>query len=360
MHAFLRRFAVFASFSVVLLGLDASLGRAAADDAESVNKSLTDTVKYLASDELEGRGVGTKGLDAAADFIARQFESLGLKTQLFDGSPFQKFSMTISTKLGEKNELAFVGPAQDGKPAEEKKLALGRDFNPLAIGGTARFDLPVVFVGYGITAKKLDYDDYAGIDAKGKAVLVLRHEPQQDNPHSEFNGREHSEYAPFVRKVSNAYEHGAAAVIFVNDEFDLQKNKLQLRGRWQAAVDELAEANAKFKALEKPSDEDWLKHRQQTEKFADQIKSYGSQIQGADDPLLGFDAAGGEGETRPFSVLFCRRAVIDPIVQAALGASLAQLEHDIDQGPTPHSHDLAGWPPLARPRSSKPGSRSRT
>src|SRR6201999_1051860 len=150
----------------------------------------------------------------------------------------------------------------DGHPAEERKLVIGKDFNPLAIGGTAKFDLPLVFVGYGITANKLDYDDYAGIDVKGKAVLVLRHEPEQDNPHSAFNGKEHSEYAPFMRKISNAYEHGAAAVIFVSDEFDIQKTKNQLRKRWQAAVDELAEANAKFKATEKPSEEEWRKHRE--------------------------------------------------------------------------------------------------
>ncbi len=314
-----------------------------AEDAEAVTKSLTDTVKYLASDELEGRGVGTKGLDAAADYIARRFESLGLKTQLFDGSPFQKFSMTISSRQGEKNELTLVGPSVDGKPGEEKKLKLGTDFNPLAIGGSGRFDLPLVFVGYGITAPKLDYDDYAGIDVKGKAVLVLRHEPQQDNPHSAFNGKEHSEYAPFVRKVSNAYEHGAAAVIFVSDAFDIQKNKQQLRGRWQAAVDELSETNGKFKALEKPSDEELAKHRQQIEKLADQIRSYGGQIQAAEDPVLGFEGAGGDSEGRQFSVLFCRRGAIDPIVQAALGTTLTELERQIDEGPTPHSRELAGW-----------------
>jgi hypothetical protein len=345
MQVFYSQTALFSRFALMTLalGLCGSPATVWAEDQAEIDKSLAETVKYLSSDELEGRGVGTKGIDQAADYIARQFEKFGLKTQLFEGSPFQKFSMTISTKQGEKNELAFVRPARDGQPAEEKKLTPGKDFNPLAVGGSASFDLPLVFVGYGITAKKLDYDDYAGIDVKDKAVLVLRHEPQQNNPHSEFNGREHSEYAPFTRKVSNAYEHGAAAVIFVSDDFDIQKAKDHLRKRWQAAVDELADANVKFKAIEKPSEEDFRKHREQTEKLADQIKSYGGQIQGADDPLLGFNGAGSEGESRNFSVLYCRRGVIEPIVQAAFGTSLLALEQEIDKGPTPHSRELAGW-----------------
>jgi hypothetical protein len=90
------------------------------------------------------------------------------------------------------------------------ELKLGEDYTPLAIGGSGKFNLPLVFVGYGITAKDADYDDYANVDVKDKAVVILRHEPQQANPHSVFEGTRNSQYAPFRRKVSNAYEHGAA------------------------------------------------------------------------------------------------------------------------------------------------------
>jgi hypothetical protein len=328
--------------AALLVGVVAP-GFGQAEEPSGSDTRLRESVKYLSSDELEGRGIGTRGIDLAADYIARQFEQLGLKTQLFDGGPFQKFKMTVSTKLGDKNQLAFVGPAADGKPAERIEMALGEGFNPLAIGGTGQFELPLVFVGYGITAKKLGYDDYADVDVKDKAVLVLRHEPEQDNPHSMFNGREHSEHAPFTRKVSNAYEHGAAAVIFVTDDFDIQKSVGQLRKRWQAAVDELAEANIKFKAIEKPSRDDWHKHREQTEKLLDDIKSFGAQIPPAEDPLLGFDGAGTDGESRNLPVLYCRRSVVDRLFQAALGTSLAAVEEKIDKGPAPHSRPLAGW-----------------
>src|SRR6185369_3450467 len=109
--------------------------------------------------------------------------------------------------------------------------------------------------------KEEEYDDYAGVDVKGKAVVILRHEPQQANPHSVFEGTENSQYAPFRRKVSNAYEHGAAAVIFCNDDFDVQKSLAATRDRWQTAVDEISETNAKFKKIEKPSTEEWQKHQ---------------------------------------------------------------------------------------------------
>ncbi len=319
--------------------------RAAAETEKVAEHRLLESVKYLASDELEGRGVGTKGLDLAADFLARQFREAGLKTDLYEGSPFQKFKMTVGASLGPNNQLVLVGPAPaDGKDPRRIGLKLGEQFNPLAIGGSGKFDLPLVFVGYGITGKEEKYDDYANVDVKGKAVIILRHEPEQANPHSVFDGTNHSQHAPYKRKLSNAYEHGAAAVIFCTDDFDIQKNLSQLRKRYQAAVDLLIEEDAKFKSIAKPSGDDWKKHQDEVQKAADDIQKFSGQLQTAQDPLLGFDGAGPEvAEGRNFPVLFCRRGVLDEVVQLALGASLAQLEKEIDDGPTPQSRALDGW-----------------
>ena len=73
---------------------------------------IADEAGYLASDELEGRGLDTKGINLAAEYLAKQFADIGLKTALFDGTPFQKFTVTTSSQLGpaEKNSLMFVGP----------------------------------------------------------------------------------------------------------------------------------------------------------------------------------------------------------------------------------------------------------
>ena len=75
----------------------------------------------------------------------------------------------------------------------------------------------VVFAGYGITAPEYNYDDYAGIDVKGKIVLILRHEPQEFDEKSVFEGKVYTEHAQFSSKASNAKMHGARGVILVND-----------------------------------------------------------------------------------------------------------------------------------------------
>src|SRR5262245_13954404 len=173
-----------------------ALLRAAENAAESESR-LQQTVTYLASDALEGRGVGTAGLNKAADYIAAEFARIGLKTDLFGGTPFQEFDVTLSAEKGpaEHNHLALVGPIANGSPAKRLELKLGETFTPLAAGGTGSFDSPLVFAGYGITAKNLkrgdqtfNYDDYAAIDVKGKVVIILRKEPQQKDAHSPFNG----------------------------------------------------------------------------------------------------------------------------------------------------------------------------
>jgi hypothetical protein len=316
-----------------------------AEDANEVEGRLSQAAKYLSSDELEGRGVGTKGLDLAAEYIAGQFAQAGLRTDSYDGAPFQKFKMTVGSSLGDNNGLVFVGPpAEAGQEPRRVELKLGEGFNPLAIGGSGKLDLPLVFVGYGITGKDEMYDDYAGVDVKGKAVVVLRHEPQQNNPHSVFDGTKTSRHAAFSRKVSNAYEHGAAAVIFCNDAFDVQKNIVNLRTRWQAAVDQIVEENAKFKALDKPSAEDRTKYEEQIQKLADDLKKFADQLNAARDPLLGFDGAGSDaGDGRDFPVLFCRRGLMDQVIQAALNTTLGQVEAEIDKSSAPRSRALEGW-----------------
>ncbi len=317
---------------------------AQAEDASAIEARLAETVRYLASDELEGRGIGTKGLDLAADYIAQRFREIGLKTELFDGGPFQKFTMVTGSNLGEPNSLAFVEPSGSGAAPQSIELKIGEGFNPLAIGGAGKFDLPLVFAGYGITAKQEGYDDYAGVDVEGKAVIVLRHEPQQANPHSVFNGTDHSQYAPFRRKVSNAYEHGAAAVIFVTDDFDVQKSLKAKRDRWQVAVDEIAKANADFKAIERPSADDWEKHVAKLRNLADDVQRYAEEIDAAADPLLPFEGAGSEGsEGRQIPVVVVRRSVLSPILEKALGKPLATIEKEIDKNLEPQSKELAGW-----------------
>ena len=139
---------------------------------------------------------------------------------------FQPFTLSGNPTLGPDLALSSAtGPTAAALKAEPKV-----DFTPLAIGSGGTLErVPVVFAGYGITAKdeaqKLDYDDYAGLDVKGKAVLIIRREPQQDKDDSPFAGKRNSDFATFRHKATNAFQHGAAAVLLVNDAFSLKGDK---------------------------------------------------------------------------------------------------------------------------------------
>ncbi|MFM8213027.1 MAG: M28 family peptidase [Pirellula sp.] len=172
-------------------------------------------ISYLASDDLKGRAAETPGLKLAADFIAKRFGQLGLQTDLFDGQPFQYFEITGNPGASpETNKLELTKP--DGTKVQ---LALADEFQPQAIGSNGQFSAPLVFAGYGITAKEEDfkYDDYEGLDVKGKAVLVIRKQPKPTQATGPFAGTQPSQYAFFTSKESNAASHGAAALILIND-----------------------------------------------------------------------------------------------------------------------------------------------
>ena len=180
-------------------------------------------VTFLAADAQEGRGPGTRGIEVSADHIAAAFAAAGLKPAPGGEEFFQPFSIRGEAKIKGEPALTFRGP--DGREIK----ATDQDFIPLAIGSGAELTgVPLVFAGYGITAKDeakgLDYDDYAGLDVKGKAVLVLRREPQLDDEKSVFAGKQTTTYATFNHKATNAFQHGASAVLFVNDHASLKGN----------------------------------------------------------------------------------------------------------------------------------------
>ena len=318
--------------------------RAAADEPAEIEKRLDHAVRYLASDQLEGRGVGTKGLDLAAEFIARQFAEAGLKTQWSEGGSFQEFTFNLPPELGKENRLALVGPpSKPGEKPQTIELTVGKDFLPLASSSAASFDRPLVFAGYGITAQAEKYDDFQGIDVSGKIVIVLRHEPQQDDPKSVFDGTRESAYAPLDRKVTAALEHKAAGVIVCTDALEVRKHVAQSRKRWLEALDRLAAEHEKLKKADNLTLEQTEAQRKQIAELMRQVDAASKAIEAQYDPLLPLGQLQAGQTRQEFPVMQCRRAVLDRAVQAALGTDLAQLEQQIDQGPTPHSQELTGW-----------------
>ena len=186
-------------------------------EPSKVQERLFADLKFLASDELQGRSADTPGLKMAADFIATRWQELGLKTDLFDGKPFQEFSLPGGALFADPktNHLAITTPK-----GEKLELALAEQFQPQSIGRNGTFNGSVVFAGYGITSDRNDlkYDDFEGLDVKGKVVIVVRKEPQMNDPKSPFDGASPSPFALFTAKQTNAAKHGVAAMIMVNDQ----------------------------------------------------------------------------------------------------------------------------------------------
>jgi len=173
-------------------------------------KLYLDDVKFLASQEMRGRASGSPELERAGAFIAQKFRDFGL--QPVNGSSYyQAFPITLGGKLGSRNSLEV---RDRGKTAS---LKIAQDYIPFQFSSARRVAATLVFAGYGITAPEYKYDDYAGLDVKGRLVLILRHEPQEFDEHSVFAGREFTQHASFISKAVNAKMHGAAGVLIVND-----------------------------------------------------------------------------------------------------------------------------------------------
>ncbi len=201
--------AVFAFFS---LGWTADTGKPPETvEREFSPQKFQEHVRHLAGGKFKGRGNGSPELDQAAAYIADRFREAGLEPAGDKGAYLQRFPMTTGVKLTGKNSLAFRGAGGD------RRLRLKKDFVPISFSATGAFDAPLVFAGYGITAPEFHYDDYQGLDVKDKIVVVLRHEPQEDEEKSVFAGKEHTTHAAIINKAINARNRGAAGMILVND-----------------------------------------------------------------------------------------------------------------------------------------------
>jgi hypothetical protein len=173
-------------------------------NSEITSKEILTHISYLASDKLKGRATGSPEADLTVKYLTSEFKHYGLKP-LFEKSFKQEFSFTADVELTKKNSFVFK------INSKKQELKLKDDFITAPFSGNGKVDGDLVFVGYGITAPKLKYDDYEGIDVNGKIVLVLRYNPEFDNPHSEFE-----QYSSFRFKASLAKEKGAKGILFIN------------------------------------------------------------------------------------------------------------------------------------------------
>ncbi len=191
-------------------------------------------IAYLASDELRGRGSGEPGNDRAAQYVAREFAKDGLKplgtnrqrdpnATLDQSGYYQPFTFVAGRVVGKNNKLSIdygtprkpiTIAAPNGQTALVESgraivLYSNRDFQPSSVSGAGKVEGPLVFVGYGIHAPKAGHDDYEGVDAKSKIVVMLAGSPK-DDPHSPL-----ADYADIYRKATTARDLGAVGVLVV-------------------------------------------------------------------------------------------------------------------------------------------------
>ena len=206
----------------------------AQNNPEITKQEIQDHINYLASDELEGRFSGSAGERLAGDYIAKEFESYGLK-KMFGSSYFQEFDFTSNIELGENNSLSIK--TSDGTV----DLKINDDFVTAPFSGNFNFESDLVFVGYAIASDKIDYDDFAGVDVNNKIVIAMRYNPDNDSTKSEFDA-----FSALRRKASTAKEKGAKAIVFVNGYKPAEDDKLiEFRYDRSSGIEDFAAVHVK-------------------------------------------------------------------------------------------------------------------
>src|SRR5579864_2598105 len=167
-------------------------------------------VKFLSSDLMEGRGVGTRGEKLATEYIATQFALIGAKPAGDNGTYFQRVPMvgvepqpsaTLTASAGGKTASFrwsddFVGVNEQQQPADQ-------------------FEADAIFVGHGIVAPEFQWDDFKGVDVKGKALVLFTNEPPSDDPKF-FGGKALTYFGRWTYKYEEAARLGAKGVLIIH------------------------------------------------------------------------------------------------------------------------------------------------
>ncbi len=177
-------------------------------------KMIVSHIDFLASKYCRGRETGDKGMEVATKYITSVLRGAELEPAGEFGSYIQPVRLK-KVSIGEGIHLE-VEEKRDGIILTQK-TKLQWDFLPVAISAEREVKAPLVFAGYGITAPEHKYDDYKNLDARGKIVLVMRHEPGENDPESPFEGRRISNHGTLLSKILNAQKHGAVGILFATD-----------------------------------------------------------------------------------------------------------------------------------------------
>ena len=214
--------------TAVLIGAQETAHKRAFDELSE--RLLKANLTFLTSEPLTGRMSLERGSDMAARWIASEFAKAGLRGPApgyLQTVPLieyridpEKTAITIKSSLGEH---VYHAPQAS-----------------VAFPVSKTIDGPIVFAGFGITAPELHYDDYAGLDVKGKIVLLFDHEPQESDLKSIFSGKGNTRYAGTFVKVRTAQEHGAVAVLLMPEPNRKHPSNEERRNRISGTPQRLA------------------------------------------------------------------------------------------------------------------------
>lgn len=213
-----------------LLAAASLVAPAAAPSPKVQEAPLRAHLAFLADDLLEGRGTGQRGADLAVRYLETQLQTLGL--QPARGTSYrQPVSLLGLRTLVGRSTLSFLGGGACATPRFGSEIVFG--------SGVAKaeqtFDAPVVFVGFGIDAPEYRWDDYKGLDVRGKVVLMLVNEPAPTaGEPGLFDGPHLSAYGRWTTKFEMAAKHGAAGVLLVHTTPSASYGWPVVRNGWDA------------------------------------------------------------------------------------------------------------------------------
>ncbi|MDT7604654.1 MAG: hypothetical protein QOF61_2651 [Acidobacteriota bacterium] len=214
-------------------------------------------IKVLSSDEYEGRGPGTKGEELSVAYITDQFKKLGLKPGNPDGTYVQKVPLVGFT--AENPTASFtVGAKKIDLKFPDDYVAVSRRFVPESKVENS----DVVFVGYGVVAPEYGWDDYKGVDVKGKTILMLVNDPAVPDASDPtkldekmFKGKAMTYYGRWTYKYEIARDKGAAAAIIIHETGPAGYPYEVVSGSWSRENFDIQTPN---KNMDRPAVEGWI------------------------------------------------------------------------------------------------------
>jgi len=229
----------------------------AANPAFSAERLMAD-IRTLSSDEFQGRGPGTKGEELSIAYIQKQFRETGLEPGNSDGTYLQAVPL-VGTRPDPNMTLTFAG---HGKTM---KLAFEKDFvaQTRRTVDSVHLDADMIFAGYGVQAPEYKWDDFKGVDVRGKVIVVLINDPPVPDERM-FGGKAMTYYGRWTYKYEKAAELGAAGCLIVHETDPAGYPWEVVRDSWSGEAFNLV---APDKNMHRAAVEGWITHEQALELF---------------------------------------------------------------------------------------------